>query len=83
MDKAWCYINDIDLSMVRKSNKENTMEQKLTPGLVKPVQARLTPENNQWLEERKQAEDRSANWVINNVFDQARARAQQTQGAVR
>ena len=57
------------------------MEQKLTPGLVKPVQARLTPENNQWLEERKQAEDRSANWVINNVFDQARARAQQTQGA--
>lgn len=57
------------------------MENKHTPGLVKPVQARLTPENSQWLQERKEAEDRSANWVINNVFDQARARAQQTQGA--
>lgn len=47
----------------------------------KPTQARLTPENQQWLDARKHKEERSSNWIINNVFDLARKIDQQVQGA--
>lgn len=53
------------------------MNIKQSVGQLKPIQARLTPANQQWLEERKRTEDRSANWVVNNVFDQVRGMSRQ------
>lgn len=36
--------------------------------------ARLSPENIQWLKEQGLAQERSANWVLNNIITEARLR---------
>lgn len=49
--------------------------------LAKPVQVRLKPELHEWLHDQAQAQERSANWVINKLIEEARANAKQTKGA--
>jgi predicted HicB family RNase H-like nuclease len=53
-----------------------------TKGLVKPVQIRLKEKVHQWVKQQSDEQDRSANWVINKILDEAytRAQQQQTQG---
>jgi len=37
--------------------------------------ARLSPENIQWLKEQGEAQERSANWVLNNLITEARLKS--------
>ncbi len=39
----------------------------------KPVQVRMKAETHKWIHEQAQAEDRSANWIINAVLEAARS----------
>lgn len=57
------------------------MKQPNTAGLVKPVQIRLTPETHQWIKEKSEKQDRSANYVINAILETAQTneRTQQAQ----
>ena len=48
----------------------------------KPVQVRLKPELHAWIHAQAQAQERSANWIINKVLEEASIQPQQqTQGA--
>ena len=49
--------------------------------LAKPVQVRLKPELHEWVHSQAQDQERSANWVINKVLEEARAKTLQPQGA--
>lgn len=50
--------------------------------LAKPVQLRMKPELHGWVHAQAQAQERSANWIINKLLEEAHARAkQQPQGA--
>lgn len=49
--------------------------------LPKPVQVRLKPELHEWIHSQAAAQERSANWVINKVIEDARSKTQQLQGA--
>lgn len=40
-----------------------------------PTQVRLAPEVHQWIKVESQRLDRSQNWLINNLLQQARAAA--------
>lgn len=44
-----------------------------TPMHPKPVQVRMKAEMHQWIHAQAQAQERSANWIINRVLEQARA----------
>ena len=37
-----------------------------------PISVRLTDENRAWLDARSEREDRSLNWLINKLLEQAR-----------
>ena len=37
-----------------------------------PISVRLTDENRDWIEARSLREDRSLNWLINKILEQAR-----------
>ncbi|MBS0343414.1 MAG: hypothetical protein JSS56_23155 [Proteobacteria bacterium] len=45
----------------------------------KPVQVRMKAETHRWIHEQAQAQERSANWIINRVLEQARAESQKGQ----
>lgn len=47
----------------------------------RPVQVRLKPELHQWVHQQAKTQERSANWIINKVLEQASARSQQLEGA--
>lgn len=49
--------------------------------LAKPVQLRLKPELHEWVHTLAQAQERSANWMINKMLEDARIRSAQHQGA--
>ena len=49
--------------------------------LAKPVQLRLKAELHEWVHEQAKAQERSANWIINKLLEDAQSRAQQLQGA--
>lgn len=44
--------------------------------LPKPVQVRLKPELHEWVHAQAAAQERSANWVINKVLEDARSKTQ-------
>jgi predicted HicB family RNase H-like nuclease len=44
----------------------------------KPVQVRMKAETHQWIHEQARAQERSANWIINRVLDEARMRQSTT-----
>ncbi|WP_086922269.1 hypothetical protein [Variovorax sp. JS1663] len=39
---------------------------------LKPVQVRMKAETHRWIHEQAKAQERSANWIINRVLEQAR-----------
>ncbi|VTU34279.1 hypothetical protein RA8CHR_04941 [Variovorax sp. RA8] len=39
----------------------------------KPVQVRMKAETHKWIHEQAHAQERSANWIINHILEQARA----------
>ena len=45
----------------------------------KPVQVRMKAETHRWIHEQAQAQERSANWIINRVLEQARQQQQKGQ----
>lgn len=49
--------------------------------MPKPVQVRLKYELHEWVHQVAQTQERSANWVINKLLEEAHAKAQQPQGA--
>jgi len=55
------------------------MQSKDSPGYTKPIQVRVGPDIHQWLKEVAVREDRSVNYIINQVLVAARAK-QETQG---
>ncbi|MBO1007090.1 MULTISPECIES: hypothetical protein [Acidovorax] len=48
--------------------------------LPKPVQVRLKPELHEWVHSQAAGQERSANWVINKVLEEARAKTLQPEG---
>jgi predicted HicB family RNase H-like nuclease len=40
---------------------------------TKPVQVRMKAETHRWIHEQARSQERSANWIINRVLDEARA----------
>ena len=40
----------------------------------KPVQARLKPELHAWLHEEAAKQERSANWILNKLVEEAKSR---------
>jgi predicted HicB family RNase H-like nuclease len=42
--------------------------------VTKPVQLRLRMELHAWIHEQARAQERSANWIINKMLDDARQR---------
>ncbi len=44
---------------------------------AKPVQLRLKAELHEWVHAEAKAQERSANWIINKLLDEARQRTQE------
>lgn len=42
----------------------------------KPVQARLKPELHAWLHQMAAEQERSANWILNKVIEEAKKRSE-------
>lgn len=55
--------------------RKGNMNTKHATYLAKPVQLRLKPELHEWVHAQAQAQERSANWIINKVLEDACARA--------
>lgn len=54
------------------------MNTRHTDYMAKPVQLRLKAELHAWVHEQAKAQERSANWIINKLLDDARQRTQGT-----
>lgn len=44
--------------------------------LAKPVQLRLKPDLHEWVHKQAMAQERSANWIINKLLEDAKAQAE-------
>lgn len=53
------------------------------PLVVKPVMVRLAPDSYLWLQQQAAQQERSANWIMNKMVEEARAKhaAAHPQGA--